>query len=133
LSAPTNSPTTAPATARVAATFRPLNRYGRLVGSWNRRKVCSFEAPMERARSFISMDIDRSPTAASMTIGKNEIRNATRILGSAPTPNHTRKSGAIATFGTTWKNSSVGMTNRSKRCDAVIAIASGMAIATARP
>ena len=48
-----------------------------------------------------------------------------------PTPNHTRKSGAIATFGTTWKKSIGGMTKRSKRCDEVIAIASGMAMTTA--
>ena len=54
---------------------------------------------MERARSFISDDIERRPTAASITIGKNEIKNATRIFGVGPTPNQTRNSGAIATFG----------------------------------
>ncbi len=87
---------------------------------------------MDRARSFISDDIERNPTAVSMTIGKNEMRNATSTFGSTPTPNQTRNSGATATFGTTWKNSMVGMTNASKRCDDVIAIASGMATATAR-
>ena len=89
-------------------------------------------APIERARSFISADIERRPTAASITIGKNEIRNATSTLGRVPTPNQTRKSGAIAIFGTTWKKSMVGITKRSKRALAVIAIASGSAIATAR-
>ena len=131
LSAPTNSPTTAPAIASVAATFRPLNRYGRLVGRRNARNTCIRVAPIERARSFISEDIERRPTAASMTIGKNEIRKATSIFGVTPTPNHTRKSGAIAIFGTTWKKSIVGMTNRSKRELEVIAIASGTAIPTA--
>ena len=132
MSAPTNSPTTAPATASVAATFRPLNRYGRLVGRRKRANTCMRVAPIERARSRISADIERKPTAASMTIGKNEIRNATSTLGSAPTPNHTRKSGATATFGTTWKNSSVGMVKRSKRSEEVMAMASGMATTTAR-
>ena len=87
---------------------------------------------MERARSLISGDIERRPTAASITIGKNEIRNATRTFGMAPTPNQTRNNGAIATLGTTWKNSIVGMTNSSKRLDDVIATASGMAIPTAK-
>ena len=54
---------------------------------------------MDRARSIISVDIERSPTAASITMGKNEIRNATRIFGAGPTPNYTRTNGAIATFG----------------------------------
>ena len=58
-------------------------------------------APIERARSFISEDMERKPTAVSMTIGKNEMRNATRTLGSTPTPNQTRNNGATATFGTT--------------------------------
>ena len=89
-------------------------------------------APIERARSPISADIERRPTAASITIGKNEIRNATRIFGVAPTPNQTRNSGAIATLGTIWKNSIVGITNSLKRLDEVMAIASGMAIATAK-
>ncbi len=61
-----------------------------------------------------------------MTIGKNEIRKATRIFGVAPTPNQTRNSGAIATFGTIWKNSIVGMTSSLKRRDEVMAMASGM-------
>src|ERR1700752_5142797 len=87
-------------------------------------------APTEGARSAISPDIEQKPTAASMTIGKNEIRNATRILGSVPTPNQTRNSGATATLGTTWKNSRVGMTKLSKRCEDVIAMASGTATAT---
>ena len=86
---------------------------------------------MERARSFISGDIERKPTAASMTIGKKEIRKATSTFGVVPTPNQTRNSGAIATFGTTWKNSIVGITNSSKRFDDVMAIASGSAIPTA--
>jgi hypothetical protein len=49
----------------------------------------------------------------------------------APTPNHTRKSGAMATLGTTWKNSICGVMKRSKRSEEVIAIASGTATATA--
>ena len=67
-----------------------------------------------------------------MTMGKNEMRKATSTLGITPTPNHTRKSGATATLGTTWKKSSVGMVKRSKRSEEVIAMASGMAITTAR-
>jgi len=46
-----------------------------------------------------------------MTMGKNEIRNATRIFGVGPTPNQTRNNGAIATFGMIWKNSMVGITS----------------------
>jgi hypothetical protein len=94
-------------------------------------KTWSRVDPIERARSVISVDIERNPTAASMTIGKNEIKKATRIFGVAPTPNHTRNSGAIATFGTIWKNSNVGMTNSLNRADDVIAMASGMATPTA--
>ena len=66
-----------------------------------------------------------------MTMGKKEIRKATSTFGVVPTPNQTRNSGAIATFGTTWKNSIVGITNSSKRFDDVMAIASGSAIPTA--
>ena len=49
-----------------------------------------------------------------MTIGKNAIRNATRTFGSRPNPNHTRSSGAIATFGIACDEISSGSTVREK-------------------
>ncbi len=71
------------------------------MGRRNCANTCNRLAPIERARSFISDDIERRPTAASITIGKNEIKNATSTFGNVPTPNHTRNNGAIATLGTT--------------------------------
>ena len=39
------------------------------------------------------------PVATLTTIGKNEIRNAVRIAGTSPMPNHMIRIGTTATFG----------------------------------
>jgi hypothetical protein len=39
------------------------------------------------------------PVATLTTMGKNEIRNAVRIAGISPMPNHMISTGTIATFG----------------------------------
>src|SRR5258707_10434564 len=105
---PTNSPTTAPTTARVTDTFSPLKIEGRAVGRRNFRNTLNGFAPMERARSITSLSTDLKPCTVATTTGKNPSKNAAITLGTMPKPNHTTKSGAMATLGTDWENTNNG-------------------------
>src|SRR6266487_724453 len=105
---PTNSPTTAPTTAKVTDTLSPAKIDGSACGRLMRMKIWSFDAFMDRARSIMSRSTDLKPTTVETTTGKNPSRKAAITLGIIPKPNQTTNSGAIATFGTLWENTSSG-------------------------
>src|SRR5215470_6074962 len=122
---PTNSPTTAPTTASVTETFSPLKIEGRAVGRRNLRNTLNGLAPMERARSITSDSTALKPCTVDTTTGKKPSRNAAITLGTMPKPNHTTKSGAIATLGTDCENTSSGYTKLSTTREYAIHIAMG--------
>ena len=64
-----NSPTTAPATARIAATFMPEKMYGKAPGSWIFVKICQRVPLSARTRSSRSGSVSRSPRAVVSRIG----------------------------------------------------------------
>src|SRR5215471_21259819 len=105
---PTNSPTTAPTTASVTETFKPEKIAGIACGKLTARKIWKRLPCIARARSTMSGSTDLNPCTAETTTGKNPKRNAEITLGMIPKPNHTTNSGAIATFGTDWENTSNG-------------------------
>lgn len=70
--------------------------------------------------------MEANPTAVLMTIGKKAIRNAIRTFGSSPKPNHTRKSGATATFGMACDETRSGRMERENAGERKIASASGI-------
>jgi len=49
-----------------------------------------------------------TPRIVLITIGKNEIRNASSMRDSMPAPNHRISSGASASLGTTWRTTITG-------------------------
>ena len=107
-SAAMKSPTIAPTTARVIATFMPPKIAGKAFGSRTRQKSCSGVAPAARATYSLPGSVDESPTIVSTTIGKNATRNTISAFDVSPKPNQSRNSGASATFGTTCEPISSG-------------------------
>src|SRR5262249_26815275 len=105
---PTNSPTTAPTTASVTETLSPLKIEGRAVGRRNFTNTLNGPAPIDRARTITSPSTDLKPCTVDTTTGKKPSRKAAMTLGTMPNPNHTTKSGAIATLGTDCENTSSG-------------------------
>ena len=65
--------------------------------------MSNFDPPSARSTSSISGSMVARPVATLTTIGKNEIRNAVRIAGISPLPNHSTRIGTTATLGTALK------------------------------
>src|ERR1700749_1174354 len=105
---PTNSPTTAPTTASVTETLRPEKIAGIACGRLTAQNTWKRLPCMGRARSTMSGATDLKPCTADTTTGKKPSRKAEITLGMMPKPNQTTNSGAIATFGTDWENTSSG-------------------------
>ena len=59
-------------------------------------------------RSSSSGSVERSPATPEMTTGKNAISTARMIFGVRPLPNQTTSSGAMAIFGITCANRTIG-------------------------
>ena len=65
--------------------------------------MSSFLAPSARSTSSISGSIVARPVDTFTTIGKNAIRNASRMAGMLPMPNHMIRIGPTAILGTALK------------------------------
>src|ERR1700733_8060613 len=103
-----NSPTTAPTTANVIATFSEAKIWGNGCGRWKYQKLLSGFAPIDRSRKIESRCTDCSPLNVSIIIGKKASKKDTSTFGRKPTPTHTTRSGPRATFGKTWMKISHG-------------------------
>jgi len=129
---PTNSPTTAPTTASVMATFRPLKIAGRAWGKENLKKVWNLLAPIDLARSTISLSTDLNPMTVDTTTGKKPSKNAEIIFGKIPNPNQTTNNGAIATLGMLCEKTKTGYRYDSTILEYEISIARGIPIIIVR-
>src|ERR1700689_1623627 len=105
---PTNSPSTAPTTARVTETLRPEKIDGNACGRLTAQNTWKRLPCIARARSTMSGSTDLKPCTADTTTGKNPSRNAEITFGIRPKPNQTTNSGAIAIFGTDCENTKSG-------------------------
>ena len=82
-----------------------LNQYGKwqkcqAPGNFTYRKICVFEAPMERRRLMVSLSDARNTSRRLTVIGKNVTITIRITFGSISYPNHNTKRGAMATVGT---------------------------------
>ena len=131
-SEPTNSPMIAPTVASVIATFSPVNTCGKACGSRTLTNAGHGRRPMDRMRCSTSRSSERNPAMESITIGKNDRRNVMNTFGNRPNPNQMMNSGASAIFGTSWVNTSTGITIRSTEREKATASPQGTLTATAR-
>ena len=69
-------------------------------------------APSERSTSSSSGSSVARPVATLTTIGKKQIRNAVRIAGTVPMPNHTTRIGTNAALGMLLNATSSGYSAR---------------------
>ncbi len=132
MSEPRNSPTIAPATARIAATFMPEKMYGSAPGSWILANTCQREPWSARTRSSSSGSISRRPRAVVSRIGNTQIENAISVFGNTPYLNQTMISGPSATLGIMLSDTSSGMKNASSVFDQVNTSASSTPTTRAR-
>src|SRR5688500_10501495 len=95
----TVSDTTVPTNASVIATLSDAKKYGSDLGNPTLSSTSFRVAPSERSTSSSSGSSVASPVATFTTIGKKQIRNAVRIAGTAPMPNHTTRIGTNAALG----------------------------------
>ena len=79
------------------------------------------------------MLVELKPRDELTRIGKNAISAVVRIFDSIPKPNHTRNSGARATFGTVCRTTMIGMKVFSARREELTMIATVMPSTTAMP
>ncbi len=106
--AATVSEITEPTNASVIATFREPKKYGSARGMPTLSMMSRRWAPSARSTSSSSGSRVASPVATLTTMGKKEIRNAVRMAGGEPMPNHSTRIGTTATFGTQLKPIMIG-------------------------
>src|SRR3954467_12614455 len=107
-----NSPTMAPATARMAPTFMPEKMYGSDPGSWILRNSVQREPRSDLTRSSKSGSTSLKPRAVVSRIGKKQMLKAIRMFGKMPYENHTMNSGPNATFGIMFSVTNSGSSNK---------------------
>ena len=132
---PSLEPTNSPITLRLRRRQRDLG-----TGHHERQRrrkldlddICHREARRLRASSSSSRGVDCSPAEVSTTIGKNATSHAIASLDSMPMPNHTRRIGASATFGTDCSAIRIGENMRFSVSEFDTATAIGIPSASAR-
>src|SRR5580692_7944087 len=97
-----NSPMMTPITARGMAIFMPLKIAGSANGKRTKRKLCQSEAVSERQRRKVDGSALDNPMNDAMTTEKKQVNVEKAMRDSLVMPSQTTKSGASATFGTSW-------------------------------
>ncbi|MNY57811.1 hypothetical protein D3C86_1940730 [compost metagenome] len=97
------SDTVVPTKASVMATFSEAKKNGIARGRPTLSSTSRRLAPSTRSTSSSSGSSVASPVAILTMIGKNEIRNAVRMAGPAPSPNQTTRIGTKAALGSALK------------------------------
>ena len=82
--APTNSPTIAPITERVADIFNAAKMYGKAFGIRNFLRTCQLEAEILRNQSKVSEGIDCNPFVMLTTEGKKHTIPAAATFDQRP-------------------------------------------------
>ena len=123
LSPAIHSAITDPTIAYVVDIFIAEKNCGSATGNFAYQYICAQFAPMDFNKFFCSMLTLLNPSANAIAIGKNVVSDTRIIFGASPIPNQMTSKGAIATVGTVWLITKIGLKPKLKILNLSISIA----------